>query len=222
MALASDRSDCFRCCRHASSLDPFHRQHLRCGLVQARRWTAVRCHHGKQERLGLWILQVHHALGREIGLYSAYSHKWFTGAAMVSIWHLILLQGQDIPKMVSFSLPGPYLFTFPSSFPFWLHYLAVFSSTVPFANVHCSIGLATPLCIECRWESSLRRKSRQEHQERLDHIQFSETLYIHICTEIYIPLRGLRYMLPSHVSVCQACIYKNAQLLHRTGSIPRE
>ena len=107
MALASHRRNRLWRRRHASRLHPLHRLNLRRRLVQAGRRPPLRRHHRKQERLGLRLLQIHHPLGGKIRIYPAHHDKRISGSVVVSVWCLVLLQGQDVQKMVRFTSLTP-------------------------------------------------------------------------------------------------------------------
>lgn len=93
MAVASYRRDCIRRSRSASRRHPIHRLDLRSRLVQTRRRSVVRCNHSKQERLGLRLFKVHHALGGASWLHSSDHDQWIIGTPVVSLRRVVLLQG---------------------------------------------------------------------------------------------------------------------------------
>lgn len=51
-------------CRNPGCSLASHCQYLRRGQLQASCWKLVRQHHGQQERVGIWIFQVHHSVER--------------------------------------------------------------------------------------------------------------------------------------------------------------
>jgi hypothetical protein len=129
---------------------------------------------------------------------------------VVSLWHLVLLQGQDVQKMVSFFLPGPISRTFPSSFLVWPHSLALSSSAIPFANIRSSIGLATLLCIECNFKDYLAIfKTRAAGKAGL-HTVLRLFVYTHMYRDHTI-MRIKIYAASSWMKLLYS--YKNAQLL---------
>ena len=73
---------------------------LRRRLVQARRGRHLRRHHHQQERVGLWLQQVHHPLDHRVWVYPSHHDQHDPHHRLVSVWHPLLVQGQDLPQMV--------------------------------------------------------------------------------------------------------------------------
>jgi hypothetical protein len=87
--------------RHPSSRPPFHRQHLRRRLVQARQRQHLRFHHCQQEHLGLRLLQVHHALDHPFRLRSAHHDEHEFDHAVVSLRIPVLVEREDVQEVES-------------------------------------------------------------------------------------------------------------------------
>lgn len=105
--MASNRGPVLRSSRSPSRSHSRNRVHLRRRLVQARRGPPLRRHHGQQERMGLRLLQVHHAVGDEVGLHSSNHDEWKSGAAVVSVRRRLLEVWKDVQE-VDQGFKGPH------------------------------------------------------------------------------------------------------------------
>jgi hypothetical protein len=140
-----------------------------------------------------WIDQVSKNLQKYVSTKLTYSKPKagyippiMTNGTLVLLWCLFGIlfyyKGKTFRRWSVFP-PSPLFSHSFWLFPSFLDPLALSPSANHLANIYCSIGLATLLCIECRLEDNfVRFKTRAAGMAGLHRLL--ETLYIHICTEI--------------------------------------
>ena len=77
-----------------------HGDYILRGLVQARCWITHGRYHRQQERLGLRLRGIHHALDPQVRLRASDHDQCQLDHALVSVRNPILLLWQDVPKVV--------------------------------------------------------------------------------------------------------------------------
>ena len=95
--------------RDPSCGHPGHRLHLRGRQLQAGRGLHLRRHHGQQERLGLRLQQVHHALEHRRRLRPAHHAQHVSYLPLVQLRGLVLFYWQALPEVESEVLGAQYV-----------------------------------------------------------------------------------------------------------------
>ncbi len=71
--------------RDSSRITTSYRFHIRSRLLQASSRFHFREHHRQQERMGLWLLKIHHTMGNQKWLCAANHDQYVSDGDMVSL-----------------------------------------------------------------------------------------------------------------------------------------
>ena len=77
--------------RHTSLGYSSHGNNILCRFLQASRWLSDGCHHGQQERMGLWFRRIYYAMDYQGRVCAPDHDKYELDNAMVLVCDSILL-----------------------------------------------------------------------------------------------------------------------------------
>lgn len=95
MAVGGGGTDRIYVCWHPGCGDPCYRDDVRGRQLQADGWIDHGDHHSQQEPVGIWLFEVHHAVGRAGGIRAAHHAEYVLDLPVVLVRDCVLHLGKE-------------------------------------------------------------------------------------------------------------------------------